>query len=389
MKMPFQVPNYLGQTAAAMPQGQGMLRPLRSLEELQADFALADSDLDLASQLLSTEYIPNSGALGAVAMMFNAYQGKKTKKGAEAKIADLMRESSDLMTRKEREELERAAAAERRKIEAAIKAGFTPGQAEAMVVGGLKASDVKPKEKDPYQQYLESLPPEKRDQAFAVKAGLAARPGSGTSVSVNLPPQIGAFQTALGKRDAELYSTARDKATAASQALNSIDALDKILSNTQTGKPQEVLGQLAQWVGAPQGADYQATNALVNDRVFELINSLKGPATDKDAERAMAQIPNMGTDPRARAVVFDYLRKKAGTDIQFFDEMDAYATEQGGLQGFKPRVGQFSVDTRPLGGESGTGGMGEATDKPPVPGARRAPDGFWYVRHGNGYARVE
>jgi hypothetical protein len=146
MKMPYQVPNYLAQTTAAMPQGQGMLRPLRSLEELQADYALADSDLDLADQLLSTGYIPDSGALGAVAMMVSAYQGKKKKQGAETKIADLMRESSDLMTRKEREELERAAAAERRKIDAAIKAGFTPGQAEAMVVGGLKASDVKPKE---------------------------------------------------------------------------------------------------------------------------------------------------------------------------------------------------------------------------------------------------
>jgi hypothetical protein len=122
-----------------MPQGQGMLRPLRSLEELQADFALADSDLDLASQLLSTEYIPNSGALGAVAMMFNAYQGKKTKKGAEAKIADLMRESSELMTRKEREELEKKAREQQaefdRKMKAAIKAGHSEGAAYAIAEG--------------------------------------------------------------------------------------------------------------------------------------------------------------------------------------------------------------------------------------------------------------
>jgi hypothetical protein len=30
-----------------------------------------------------------------------------------------------------------------------------------------------------------------------------------------------------------------------------------------------------------------------------------------------------------------------------------------------------------------------ASSDPPLPGARKAPDGFWYVKHGNGFARVD
>lgn len=149
--------------------------------------------------------------------------------------------------------------------------------------------------------------------------------------------------------DATAYADLRNRAAAAQQAMSSIDALDSILSNAQTGKMEEAMAIAGQFLGTEAGANFQATQALVNERVFELINSLKGPATDKDAERAQAQIPNMGTDPRARKVVFDYLRKKAGQQVEVFQDADTFLRERGNLQGWVPRYGSFSVDTAPLG----------------------------------------
>lgn len=80
-----------------------------------------------------------------------------------------------------------------------------------------------------------------------------------------------------------------------------------------------------------------------------ILNSAKGPQTDQDAIRARNAIPSMGTDPRARAVVMDYMKKKLGGQVQYFDEMDQHVQTTGGLRGFKPTVAGFDVDTSALG----------------------------------------
>lgn len=297
------------------------------------------------------------GAVGAaLGSMFTRGKGEKQK----AKISTMMREyfnaQNSEQSRAAALEEQKAAAAQEKQL-AALAKRYGRDDAEAIVYGGLKPSDLKatrlPGKLGEYEA-LQGLDPQSRAGFMEY---LSAQRAPAPVVNVNTPPRESAFGRELGKRDAALFADQRNKAISAQQAMNSIDGLDKILSNTATGKQEELYGQLAQWVGAPEGADYQATNALVNERVFELINALKGPATDKDAERAQAQIPNMGTDPRARAVVFDYLRKKAGTDIQMYEEMEDWLGKGNqSFNGFRPSVGQFSVNTSALGGEGGSVG---------------------------------
>lgn len=57
---------------------------------LRAQYLSAQGDLSMADKLLNAGYVPDSGALGALAMIANAYAGRKLKMGAEERVSDAM-----------------------------------------------------------------------------------------------------------------------------------------------------------------------------------------------------------------------------------------------------------------------------------------------------------
>ena len=359
----------------------GGQQPMQMENPYQAQAALQNAQMQKqrAMQMQDPQY-QGGGAVGILAGLAQILRGRNIDKKADETITQALGRMTEFDTKARQSEAERQAAEDEKRFQRKLR--------EIQETEAIKAEN---RPVDPYQAWLAQQSPDTIQKAFAVKAGLEARPGSGTNVTIHNPSQKNqsAFQEALGEDDAALYSQGRQKAIAAQQASNSIDALDSILSGMKTGKLQEVGGQLAQWVGAPEGANYAATEALVQERVGDIINAMKGPATDKDADRAIAQIPNMGTDARARQVIFDYMRKKAKTEIQMFDEMDRYANEKGSLQGFRPSVGRFDIDTSPLGDLTGGQGAVASGDTPPVPGARKGVGGKWYVNQGGQWFVVE
>lgn len=84
----------------------------------------------------------------------------------------------------------------------------------------------------------------------------------------------------LARDDIARVTTARADAGAAQEQLNSLNAIDSILSNTGTGKPQEFYARASQYFGMPAGATFQAQQALVNEQVNAILNAAKGPQTD-------------------------------------------------------------------------------------------------------------
>lgn len=321
--------------------------------------ALSSLEGAQAQQSQASQYIPHSGNAGLLAGVLGMLTGKFREKEARESLADYTRKRFEFENQAADQEFERGLKRDREaiqaKVDAAMAAGFSEGQAKAIAQGVASPKDFredKPKPTTAERNFAAA----RDDPAFA--SFLDKQSPKGTQVTVQAPganyPKP--FEGALAKADVATYTAQRDKAMAAEEAMNSITALDDLLGLQNTGKQEEFLARAGQYFGTEAGASFQATQALVNDRVFELINSLKGPATDKDAERAQAQIPNMGTDPRARAVVFDYLRKKAGAQVQVFNEMDSYVQEHGGLRGFKPSVPGFRVDASALGPKSGGGG---------------------------------
>lgn len=159
-------------------------------------------------------------------------------------------------------------------------------------------------------------------------------------VNINNGDATGPFGKKGQELSAERYFTMQDQAAGAIRGVQAIDALESIFSAQETGKLKEASAQLGQWLGTGGGADLQASQAIVMDRVNEILNAAKGPQTDKDAERAIAQIPNIGTDPRARKVVFDYIRRKASATIQDYHAATKFANENRGLVGFIPPSGR-------------------------------------------------
>lgn len=194
----------------------------------------------------------------------------------------------------------------------------------------------------------------------------AATEKRGQTINVNTPANYTKpFDAALAKADVGMYQAARDRAQTAQETLNSLGAINTVLEGIPTGKPQEFYGKLSQYFGGDAGADFQTQQTFVNEQVNNILNAAKGPQTDQDAERARASIPSMGTDPRARKVVMDYLSKKLNGQIQYFNEMDAYVNDpkNSGLRGFTPQTKGFDIDITPLarqgqqaGGAGGAGG---------------------------------
>lgn len=316
---------------------------------LRAQYQSAQGDMAMADKLLEAGYVPNSGALGALSMIASAYAGRKIKKGAEEKMSDAVAKMFEMDTAKEKE---KAAA-----LQAQKEHEFNQELAKIQYEAQVKAQNQKAKDPQAIALFKarEAMSPEERAQFDNWDS---SRRPKGTNVEFKMPAQESAFAKEIGKEEAAVYNAQRNKAVSSQQTLNSIDALDSVLANVSTGKPQEAYGKLAQWVGAPEGAEYQATQALVAERVNEILNEAKGPQTDQDAERARSQIPNIGTDPRARKVVFDYIRKKAKNEVDLFDDMSAHVQKNNSLRGYKPSVGKFNIDTSPLVNSGGGGGSG-------------------------------
>lgn len=203
MRSPF-VPSWLQQIAGGMQTG-GLetlqvlpgANQVRGIADVMGDLYSAKGDAGIADQFLGAEYVPNSGIGGALAMGLQAFVGKNLRDKSDKRISDLLREEFDIQSKTEREALERAAAKAQaefdRKAAAARKAGHSEGAAIAIAEGVPL-----PKEKDAYDRWLSSQSPEAIDQAFKVKAGLAARPGSGTSVNIAGPESEEALAIRMG-----------------------------------------------------------------------------------------------------------------------------------------------------------------------------------------------
>lgn len=314
--------------------------PQEQYNPMMLENALYDRDKQQSQQQMLQQMLTSNGgggALGILAAALGGYMMKKQNKKSESKLEELFQRDFDF---KERQRIEAQKAEEAKwkrdraaKIEdagaiaaAQDAARRTTAQKNA-VAAGLQPGTPE------YNAYI-------RDSS--------KKPS--TTVNVQAPGQnyVKPFDQELAKADVEMFKGAREQANNANSMLQSVNALEDVLSQTSTGKPQEMYGKLAQYFGAPEGATYQAQQALVNKQVNEILNAAKGPQTEGDAQRAREQIPNMGTDPRARQVVMDFIRKGAQAKIDEFNSMQGYVNEKGNLQGYQPTYGAFRVDSSPI-----------------------------------------
>lgn len=287
---------------------------------LQAQLMQQEQQRKMAQALMGQGYIPNSGGLGALAMVASAWKGKKMAKEADEKIADA---TAKLFAAQNAEEQRKAAAALQAEIDKENRKFKQDAQMEGIKFGYKEAetpTDIKE------LRMLQQNPELANMDISRRKAG-----ASTTNVSIPGEKYVAPFEKALAEADVAMYNDMRKEAMAARSAQASANELRAVLDRMPAGKPQEFYGQMAQYFGAPAGANYQTQKALVEEQVNAILQQAKGPQTDRDADRARAQIPNMGTDPRARKVIFDYIERKNRDKIETFKKTDAQFRQGGNL----------------------------------------------------------
>lgn len=320
--------NALGQKLATLGSGAatlgGQQMPVQQVQEnpgmLQAQLLQQEQQRKLAQALMSQGYVPNSGALGALAMVASAWRGKKIAKEADEKIADATARLFAAQT-----------AEEQRKAKAALEAEIAKENRKLAADKDLKGYDFALDEaKTP--EPIKELRMLRADPGLAAH-DIARKRAGASSTNITMPGQSypKPFEEALAKADVGMYDDMRKEAMAARSAQASANELRAVLDKMPAGKPQEFYGQMAQYFGAPAGANYQAQKALVEEQVNAILQQAKGPQTDRDADRARAQIPNMGTDPRARKIIFDYIERKNRDKIETFKKTDEQFRRGGNL----------------------------------------------------------
>lgn len=314
--------------------------PQEQYNPMMLENALYDRDKQQSQHQMLQQMLTSNGGggvLGILAAALGGYMMKKQNKKSESKLEELFQRDFDFRERQRIEDERKASEAAAAKREQdwqdfTRKEGFKAKNSRTTAQKNAEAMGLQPGT----PQYNDFI----RNNSGPSK----------TSVNVQAPGQnyVKPFDQELAKADVEMFKGAREQANNANSMLQSVNALEDVLSQTSTGKPQEMYGKLAQYFGAPEGATYQAQQALVNKQVNEILNAAKGPQTEGDAQRAREQIPNMGTDPRARQVVMDFIRKGAQAKIDEFNSMQGYVNEKGNLQGYQPAYGTFKVDSSPI-----------------------------------------
>lgn len=86
----------LARALAYAQQQQAQLGPAPQMDPSAAsDMQAAERQRELANALMSNEYVPNSGALGALAQTFSAYKGGKLDRKAGESMADALKRQTE------------------------------------------------------------------------------------------------------------------------------------------------------------------------------------------------------------------------------------------------------------------------------------------------------
>jgi hypothetical protein len=175
---------------------------------------------------------------------------------------------------------------------------------------------------------------------IGAKSRIAAAGKSSTNNTViNAGPK--AFDTELGKMDAEQLGKWRDAAQTAQSVLATVQNLRDAEkagaysgggANTRLGIANMIEG----WTGiAPKGlVGSQVYNAEASKLILDRVKALGANPSNADREFIEKTVPQLGQSAAARAQLTDWMEKQAGKSIGLYNRADSYAREKRGLGGF-------------------------------------------------------
>lgn len=323
----------LGNPQAQQAQQADLAAMMEAYKAAQGQQALGES-------MMTPEYVQNSGALGALAMIAQAAAGHKLAKDATKTATE---RASEIFAEEQRREQEKAAAAQAAKL-AEEQRAFD----RALLLETEKGRIRNERTPDAVRT-LEVLA--QHPELAAIDRSRRAAGASRTSITM---PGQNAFDRELGKADAQTYVQLRNRAGEAQQALNQLSNVEEILSLQQTGRMQEAMALAGQYFGTEAGANMQALRGAIQPLVLAQVKQLGTGAGITDADRKFIEdgMPGFGNDPRANQRVVRIMRQSAEANINLFGEAEKFRQQNGTLVGFNPAA--VLRPAPPSGFDSGT-----------------------------------
>lgn len=191
---------------------------------------------------------------------------------------------------------------------------------------------------EPYQ--LGGAMVQKNKVTGEIRQAVARPPVTNVSTNVtNSGPK--AFETELGKLDAEQLGKFRTDAQAANQTLGLVQNLRSAeQQGVYSGGGAQAKTAVANLVNGLTGATpkglvgSQIFNAETSKLVLERIKMLGANPSNADREFIEKTVPMLSTSPEARNALIGFLEQKAGQSLDLYKRADAYARKNHGLGGF-------------------------------------------------------
>lgn len=168
---------------------------------------------------------------------------------------------------------------------------------------------------------------------------IAGKPVSSTTV-INAGPK--AFETELGKLDAEQLGKWRSAAEASNGALSVVQNLrDAEAQGAYSGAAADAKLAGARVIETitgitPKGqVGSELYNAESKKLILESIKGLGANPSNADREFIEKTVPQLATSAQARTAMANFMEKKAKTQIDLYQRADKYARENRGLGGFE------------------------------------------------------
>lgn len=189
---------------------------------------------------------------------------------------------------------------------------------------------------------------------WRLKKEQAAAGASRTSVNVNSPyePQ---FQKELAGLDAKQLDKYRTQSDAARSMMATLDRLEKLSPKVYEAGGANAKVSAANFlkgmgidVDPAKLANSQEFNALSSKLVMDSLGGTLGAGvSNADVAFLQATVPNIGQSKEARQQLVNFMRQKAKTQANQFDDAYGYAVKNKGLMGYNPNQRMPGEDAQP------------------------------------------
>ena len=180
------------------------------------------------------------------------------------------------------------------------------------------------------------------DPGYVAGKSQIARAGASNTQNTVINAGPKAFETELGKMDAEQLGEMRKAAQSAQASLSTVanlrSAIERGVYSGGTANLQTDVASIINGITGitPKGLPgSELFNAESSKLVVEYIKKLGANPSNTDLAFVQKIVPRLASSPEARNQLIDYIEQSANTSIKLFQDADAYARANRGLGGFQ------------------------------------------------------